>query len=352
MKDILEDYDFIIDVRTPSEYAHSHIPNAINLAVLNDDEYVKIGTIYKQESPLKAKILGASIACKNISKILDSIPKDKALQTILNHKNKLLIYCARGGQRSESLCVILNHIGFRVKKLENGYKGYRNKVVEYFSTPMNHFFLTLCGHTGCGKTEIIQSQEKWSINLEALAHHYGSSFGNMASLKGYQPTQKMFENRLFEEFCKKAPEKILLIEAESRKLGKIIIPHSLFKAYQDKIIILVQSDLSLRIQRIVKMYQNIPENEFFIGMEKIKPYISKNIFSEILTLWEKKDLNKIAEILIVKYYDKVYRIPKYTHIITNNNMHTSIQEILEIKKYYESILSNKLEFNQFLSSKI
>ncbi|PAF45141.1 tRNA 2-selenouridine(34) synthase MnmH [Helicobacter sp. 11S02596-1] len=349
MKAGWEDFDGIIDVRSPAEYAYSHIPNAINLPVLNDDEHSKIGTIYKQESPLKAKILGASIACKNISHILDSLPEDKKLQAVLNHKNKLLIYCARGGQRSEALYVILSHIGFRVKKLENGYKGYRQKVIEYFSTPMKHVFLTLCGHTGCGKTEIIQNQENWSIDLEALANHYGSSFGNVATAKRGQPTQKMFENMLFEEFCKKAGQKFLLIEAESRKLGKVSVPSSLFRSYQNHIIILVKSDLNARIQRITRMYQNISENDFFTAMEKIKPYVSKNIFCHVQALWENKDLSKIAEILISQYYDKVYRIPKYSHTITNDDLSKSTQEILEIKKHYETIYNKQFGATQMMS---
>ncbi|PAF43919.1 tRNA 2-selenouridine(34) synthase MnmH [Helicobacter sp. 11S03491-1] len=328
-------FDYIIDVRTPQEYEYSHIPHAINLAVFDNQEYAQIGTLYK-DSPLKAKILGASIACKNIAKMLENIPEDKSLHAILNHKNKLLIYCARGGKRSQSMQIIFQHIGFHTQKLENGYKGYRNEVLSYFSSPLKHSFIALCGPTGCGKSEIIQSLNPCSIDLESLAKHYGSSFGGMATFKiGKQPTQKMFENMLFEELRQKINQPILFIEAESQKLGSITIPKTLMNAYHNQANILIEADITSRIERILKLYKNIPESEFLWAMGKIKPYLTKNLFDEILILWNHQDLYKIAEILIVKYYDKVYKKTKYFHKIYNKNLQDTLGEILEIKKNYE-----------------
>ncbi|PAF46851.1 tRNA 2-selenouridine(34) synthase MnmH [Helicobacter sp. 12S02634-8] len=338
MGEFLAEFDGIIDVRTPLEYAHSHIPNAINLPVLNNQERTQIGTIYKQESPLKAKILGASMACKNIAHILASLPDDKPLQALLHHKNKLLVYCARGGKRSEALQNVLCQIGLRIQKLPNGYKGYRNEVLKYLNTPLKQHFITLCGPTGCGKSEIIQDQSSWSIDLEGLARHYGSSFGNVASYKQGQPTQKMFENTLFADLSQKAHLPILLIEAESRKIGALTIPRNLFNAYQSHTIILIQAPLESRIQRIVKMYQNITETSFALGMQTIKPYISHHIFYEIQSLWKQKALDKIAMILIEKYYDKVYRIPNYTHTLTHTNLPTTIPTLLAIKNHLSQTL--------------
>lgn len=338
-KNPIEEFDYVIDVRTPREYHYSHIPNAINLPVFDNEEYEKIGTIYKQESPLKANIIGASIACKNISNLLQSLPQNEELQSILNHKNKLLIYCARGGKRSEAMKTILDHIGFRVNKLKNGYKGYRNEVLDFFATPMKHSFITLCGPTGCGKSEIIQNLQPFSIDLEDLAKHYGSSFGGMASYHiGKQPSQKMFENTLYVELNKKYNESILFIEAESRKIGNLIIPHTLFQAYHKGINILIQADIKDRIHRIVNLYKDIPESDFVTAMEKIKPYIERKIFIELKQLWEKRELEKIAEILIEKYYDKVYKINTYSHKITNTNSSDTAIKLLEFKKTYEKSL--------------
>ncbi|MDO7252602.1 tRNA 2-selenouridine(34) synthase MnmH [Helicobacter cappadocius] len=335
-KNLFKEFDYIIDVRTPREYDYSHIPNSINLPVFSNEEHARIGTIYKQESPLKASILGASIACKNISALLDSISENEMLQAILNHKNKSIVYCARGGKRSEAMKTILGHIGFRVSKLENGYKAYRNEVLNYFNTPLKHRFISLCGPTGCGKSEIIEILEDSSIHLEKLARHYGSSFGGMATYyMGKQPSQKMFENILYEDIQNKQNQPILFIEAESRKLGNLIIPNSLFSGYHNGINILIQAPIEQRIGRIVKLYKNIPEADFFWAMEKIKPYIQKNIFAIIGKLWENQELEKIAEILIEKYYDKVYKIGKYSHIISNTNSVDTAKELLEFKEFYK-----------------
>lgn len=332
----IDDFDFVIDVRTPCEYAYSHIPSAINLPVLSNEEHARIGKIHKKDSPLKARILGASIICKNISILLDSLSKDSALQAILHHKNKLMIYCARGGKRSESMLAILSQIGFRASKLEGGYKTYRNEVLDFLSACPQQDFIVFCGPTGCGKSEIIQALSQYSIDLESLALHYGSSFGGIAALKGTQPSQKMFENMLFEEFCKKNHEKVLFIEAESRKLGNVVIPATLFKAYHrfDSIRIFIDADMDSRLERIVKIYQNISENEFLSAMQKIKPYISSVIFCEIMELWKKINLKKIAEILIEKYYDKVYKKTEYSYKIFNANTKETIKRVLEIKNAY------------------
>lgn len=332
----IDGFDFVIDVRTPREYAHSHIPTAINLPVLSNEEHARIGTIYKEESPLKARILGAATICKNISILLESLPKNPQLQMILHHKNKLGIYCARGGKRSESMLTILSQIGFRASKLEGGYKSYRNKVLNFLSIPPKQKFIVLCGSTGCGKSEIIQSLSEHSIDLESLALHYGSSFGRIAASSGVQPSQKMFENMLFEEFQKKSCTKVLFIEAESRKLGDIVIPSVLFNAYHclTSIYILIEADMSSRVERIVKIYQNIREDEFLFAMQKIKPYLSRIIFCEIMELWKKRDLEKTAQILIEKYYDRVYKKTKYSHKIFNTNTHETIQQILDIKNGY------------------
>ena len=70
-------YDTIIDVRSPSEYNEDHIPGAINLPVLNDEERKKIGIIYKKKSPFEAKVLGSSLVTKNISEYLIKKLKNK-----------------------------------------------------------------------------------------------------------------------------------------------------------------------------------------------------------------------------------------------------------------------------------
>ena len=321
--------NIIIDVRSPSEFSHSHIPNALNLPVFNDDEYKKIGILYKQ-NPMEANFLGASIACKNIANMLESN------RDILNYKNKILVYCARGGNRSLSLYSVLIALKFRVEKLEGGYKAYRNIVLNFLNNEIKRSFLTLCGNTGCGKSELIQKAQSWSIDLEMLCNHFGSSFGFVASniLEAKTPSVKMFQNMLFYNLINK--DGILLIENESKKLGEIIIPKSLYEAYQNSKKILITCDLEHRINRILRFYQNIKESDFYATIEKISPYMKKEIKNEIINAFKNEDKYKVAELLLVKYYDVKYKKVKCDFIVNSNDINKAYNEILEIKESIES----------------
>ena len=319
--------NIIIDVRSPSEFSHSHIPNALNLPTFSDDEHKKIGILYKQ-NPIEANFLGASIACKNIANMLENH------RNILNHKNKILIYCARGGNRSLSLYSILLALKFRVERIEGGYKAYRNVVLGLLDNEIRRDFLVLCGNTGCGKSELIQKAQSWSIDLEKLCNHFGSSFGFMAGeiTKTKTPSVKMFQNMLFYNLTNK--NGILLIENESKKLGEIIIPKSLYEAYQHSKKILITCDLKHRIDRIIKLYQNIKASDFFETIEKISPYMKKEIKNEIIMSFENGDKNRVAELLLVKYYDVKYKKVKCDFVVNSNDINKAYNEILEIRENY------------------
>ena len=322
-------FDTIIDVRSPSEFAHSHIPQAYNFPVLDDAQFRQIGTLYHEDS-LRAKFLGASMACQNIAQLLQKATIDPTCAQILSHKRKILIYCARGGSRSQALYEVLKNLGLQVFKLANGYKGYRASVLVRLKAP--HRFITLCGQTGCGKSEIIQALGEASIDLEALAHHYGSSFGSLATLKlGAQPTQKMFENLLESELAAKSAHAPLFIESESKKLGSLIVPKELYTCYQNSPTIAITAPLEDRIARITSLYRDLPESLFASAMATIKPYISTDLHTTLLTLWEKRDLAEIASILIQRYYDKVYKSAPHDYTIHHTDLATTLATLRELR---------------------
>lgn len=312
---------FILDVRSPREYAYSHIPNALSFPVLNDKEYEEVGTLYRKNT-FEAKRIGSMYICQNIANHLKN-------EEIFHPRNKLILYCARGGQRSKSFWSILSSIGFDCERIEGGYKSYRNEVLSYFSAPPTQKFITLYGMTGCGKSELIEHCASWSIDIEKLSKHYGSSFGDEANSFLGQPTNSMFENELYEELQSK--QGILLVEGESKKLGKIIIPTPFFEAYHNGVSVQVNSSFENRVKRTVKMYSSIKESDFLSCIEKIKPYIKKEYLEEILSSWNNGDYESVAGILLEKYYDKVYRQKQCQYEISSDNLLEAVEKIEGIR---------------------
>ncbi|WP_457560391.1 tRNA 2-selenouridine(34) synthase MnmH [Caminibacter sp.] len=284
----------LIDVRSPFEYQKSHIPCAINYAVLNDDQRHEVGAIYKHDR-LEGKIKGAAYICENISKFL----KDNL--DILKNKKNIVFYCARGGLRSESFFIIFKYIGLNVYKLKGGYKAYRQYVLEFFEKFEYKNFVVIDGLTGSGKTEIIKYFEN-SIDLEGLARHRGSVFGKVGEISG-----AMFENLLFEELRKKTIFNHIFVEAEGRKIGNIFLPKKVHENIEKGIRIWLSVPFEMRVERIVKNYSIISKEEFFEAIFKIKKYMKREDFDEVMKAYEIGDFYKTAEILLKNYYDKIYK---------------------------------------------
>ncbi len=310
------DLSLIIDVRSPREYAESHIVGAQNFPVLNDEEYQQIGTLYHQDS-FGAKVLGASLVSQNIANHLLRL-KDK-----VSPKKPFGIHCARGGMRSRSLFMVLQAIGYQVILLEGGYKAYRKEVLRYLEHFPSHRFITLVGQTGCGKSEIIQNFKN-SLDIEGIAKHLGSSFG---AICGVQPSVKMFQNLLFTRLMALENVPFVLVEGESKKLGQLILPTSLYQAYQNAPKILVVAPLEQRVQRIVAQYGKISFQFFENSMQKIAPFMKREFWQEAKNAFYAGNLMRTAEILLVEYYDKVYKKESYLCVIPYQNLSQVISDI-------------------------
>lgn len=221
----LAGFDDIIDLRAPSEFEQDHLPGAINLPVLSDAERARVGTVYKQVSPFDARKIGAALVAANAARHIAGPLADRGGGW------RPLVYCWRGGQRSGSFAGILSQIGWRVARLEGGYKSWRRLVtqrleVQGFDAPV----LVLDGNTGSAKTAILHrlAARGWQvIDLEGLAQHRGSLFGAMP---GGQPTQKLFEGRLACAIEALDPTRPVLVEAESSKIGARILPRAVWRA--------------------------------------------------------------------------------------------------------------------------
>ncbi|ACZ12324.1 tRNA 2-selenouridine(34) synthase MnmH [Sulfurospirillum deleyianum] len=312
-------FDLLIDARSPKEFNESHIPSASNYYALNDAEHHEVGTVYKQVSHNDAKLLGAHYICLNAARHLMEIGRAYKIGS------KIGIYCAKGGLRSSSLAIILSHIGYQVFRLQGGYKRYRYHVLNYLEHLPHNRFIVLGGNTGCGKSELLQKLSS-SLDLESLANHLGSSFG---SIKGIQPSQKSFENHLYERLRALPPESYIFVEAESKKMGRCTIPSLLYQRIHQGFRVEVFAPLEQRIQRILNDYQTMSPEFFYHAMYKITPYIQKNIKEAILEAYEHHDLEKVVAMLLVEYYDRVYKKPQHNDMSLENNEEKSALETLK-----------------------
>ena len=320
----IDSNSLLIDARSPDEYNESHMKNAINLYALTNEERKEVGTLYKK-SAFDAKRLGASYIAKNVSFHLQH-----SLSAV-TPKTKIFVYCARGGQRSGGIATILESIGYRVYKLEGGYKSYRHHVLAYLESFEQDNFIILDGLTGSGKSAILREFEQ-SIDLEKLANHLGSSFG---AINGVQPSQKQFQNSIFDELQRTNKYDFVIVEGESKKIGKLHVPNHFYSKMLKSPRIWIDSPLHDRAQRILKDYEKIDEHFFEEAMQKISPYIEKKYALEAKKEFYDNNRTECAKILLEKYYDKVYKHRgNYDAIITFRDIDQVTQEI---KNFAESL---------------
>lgn len=218
-------FDAIIDVRSQSEFAEDHIPGAINCPVLNDDQRIQVGTLYKKVSSFEAKKVGAALVAHNIGRHLETHFLDKPRTW------KPLIYCWRGGNRSGSLTHVLAKIGWHAVQLDGGYKAYRRHVNTMLDELPSRFnFKVICGTTGSGKSRLLQTLAACGaqvLDLEQLAAHRGSVLGNLPT-EG-QPAQKAFESGIWQALRQFSPNQLVFVESESKKVGNLRVPDALME---------------------------------------------------------------------------------------------------------------------------
>lgn len=308
-------FDAIIDVRSPAEFALDHIPGSINYPVLNNEERAQIGTLYKQVSPFAAKKLGAAIVSRNIAQHLE--------QSMLDHPREWrpLIYCWRGGERSGAFTHVLNRIGWKAMQLEGGYQGFRRIVIDDLDLAAKQFqFQVICGMTGTGKTRILhelQSLGAQVLDLEGLAIHRGSVLGNEPDSE--QPSQKGFETALWNALQSLDPSTPVFIESESKKVGGVHIPDALMETIRNGLCIELRSSLPTRVSWLLHEYHHFLENttQFKEKLGLLTTRYGKVQIAEWFNQIDAGDFNPLVTDLLVKHYDPAYQssivrnFPKY-----------------------------------------
>lgn len=323
-----ETYSDIIDVRSQSEFTEDRIIGAINLPVLNDEERAKVGTLYKQ-CPFTARKLGAALVAQNIAQHLTTYFADK------EKDYHPLIYCWRGGQRSNSLAMVVSQIGWQVTIIEGGYKTYRAYVREQLEhLPEKFTYRVLAGMTGSGKTHILRQLAALGVqvlDLEGLANHRGSLLGEEwesgrvgdKEKKGLspfspipspqpQPSQKHFESLLLHQLQSFDPNLPVWVEAESNKIGRVYLPKSLWQQMQQSSCVEIELPLNARIQWLLQEYpQLIAHPEVLKGkLEKLKSRYGGEKIKEWYRLIDAQQGENLVGDLLVCHYD-----PSYNHAI-------------------------------------
>jgi tRNA 2-selenouridine synthase len=252
----LAEFDAIIDVRSPGEFAEDHIPGAINCPVLSDAERVQVGTMYKQVSAFEAKKLGAALVARNIALHLETLFLDKSREW------QPLIYCWRGGNRSGAMAHIFAKIGWPVTLLEGGYKAYRSHVNAVMpSLPAELQLTVLCGPTGSGKSRLLQvlaANGAQVLDLELLAAHRGSVLGNLPTEA--QPSQKKFETLLWNALRHFDTTRPVFIECESKKVGNCRVPDALMEKMRAATCVNLELAMPNRVALLMQDYAHFVLN--------------------------------------------------------------------------------------------
>jgi len=303
----------VIDVRSPCEYQKGHIPGSINIPLFSNEERAALGTLYKKEGQDEAILLGESFANPKIGWYLAKVREHCDSQ-------QALVYCFRGGLRSERFCSLLESEGWKPFKLSGGYKSYRRSAKKCFSGDLS--ILILGGRTGSGKTEVLWELKKKGepvIDLEGLANHRGSAFGNIGL--DVQPTTEQFENNLYEQFLLIGDQKPIWLEDESAGIGRIFLPEELYATMRRSPMLVLEIPKPVRVERLCTEYSGCGFEPLIKGVSKIIKRLGGDRAARAIKAIQNGQLSDGAAI-VLEYYDKCYEY----------GMNRDRQRIMEVLK--------------------
>jgi tRNA 2-selenouridine synthase len=288
----------VIDVRSPGEYDHAHIPGAVSIPLFDNDERAQVGTKYKNAGKDAAVLLGLNFVGP---KLADFVKQSKKL----NPQNKeVLVHCWRGGMRSGSFGWLLDTAGLTASTLIGGYKAYRNAVLNAFAQPLK--LIIIGGKTGSGKTDILKElarQGEQIMDLEGLANHKGSSYGAIGQHP--QPATEQFENLLFHTLQRLDITRRIWLEDESRNIGSCFIPMALWLQMRVAPVAFLDLPKDVRVNRLVAEYGTIDHNLLIEATERIRKRLGGKVTKDALDALMRHDYAAVAD-LTLDYYDKAY----------------------------------------------
>ena len=323
------DFSAIIDARSEDEFAHDHLPGAINWPTLNNAERALIGTLFKQVNPFEAQKLGAALASANISRHI----AQHALG--LPRQWQPLIYCWRGGKRSGSLSLVLGQIGFKVTLIEGGYKAFRNALLADLPQRVERLsFRVICGPTGSGKTRLLETLAREGaqvLDLEALASHRSSVLGVLPGRP--QPSQKHFDTRVWTALCQFDPERPVFVESESRKVGNLSVPESLMLAMRASPCVHLQLADAERVGLLMEDYDFfVRDPDFFCQrLEALVELRGRETVQDWQQRVRRGDVASVVADLLHTHYD-----PTYASSLARNFKHSAGAPVIELQDRTEA----------------
>jgi tRNA 2-selenouridine synthase len=284
----------LVDLRTPAEFAQGHIPGAINLPLLTNEERHVVGCAYKQQGVAVAIDMGLQAISGRLTQFVRQL---RALEP-------LTVYCWRGGMRSGSVTALCQQLKIRVQALPGGYKAFRRWALAQINKPRP--LLVLGGYTGCGKSQLLREWAQRGVqvlDLEKLANHRGSSFGGLGMPP--QPTQEQFENEICMSLWRMKPDQPIWVEDESRLLGHCEIPNDLYRQLRAAPMMRLECTREERINNLVKEYGAFTTQEAREAMLRLSKRLGGQRTAQIGEAIERRDVVEAASLLL-DYYDRTY----------------------------------------------
>lgn len=324
----------VLDVRSPGEYNHAHIPGAISFPLFTDEERKVVGTAYKQISREEAIKIGLDYFGPKMRTMVEQV------EAILSssENRKVFVHCWRGGMRSGAVAWLLDLYGFEVYLLQGGYKAFRKWALSQFDIKLP--LIVVGGYTGSGKTEILHSLKNRGeliIDLEEIAGHRGSAFGNLGLPP--QPGVEQVENQLAIQIHSlhatmlKSGKKWIWVEDESRRIGNINLPEGFYLQLKNSPFIFLNVTFENRLNTILMNYGIFSEEKLENAILRIRKRMGDELNRKALQLLHEKDMRGCFELLL-NYYDRYYLKSSFYHERTTIHM--------DVLEYNPDIIADNL----------
>ncbi len=287
----------VLDVRTPGEFAHAHLPGALNLPLFTDHERAVVGTTYKQVGRDAAIEWGWTQVQPRLTELVTQA-------RLLVPGKRAVVHCARGGLRSRSVAWLLMQAGMDVVTLRGGYKSIRRWVLAVNDAPYQ--LVVLSGHTGSGKTAVLQelaARGEQVLDLERLANHKGSAFGALG--EAAQPSNEYFENQMATVLAALDPTRRIWVEDESLRIGNCAVPAVFWNRMRASTVVRLEIPAAARLAFSLATYGRHDVTELKDAVRRVEKRLGGLRVKQANQFLDDGEFARAAAIML-EYYDQCY----------------------------------------------